>query len=134
VNIISFLFVTCCVVPGTLGSQANTPSAKVEGTVFVRDSAGNQSFVSGATVRLNGPATLEAETDATGKYVVPAVPFGIYTVEVALPGLRALRTVKTGADHRLDLYTRSDSPNRTQVHRSISASDHYPLSITLAFT
>jgi hypothetical protein len=50
--------------------------------------------VSGATVRLDGPATLEAETDANGKYVVAAVPFGTYTVEVALPGLKALRTVQ----------------------------------------
>jgi Carboxypeptidase regulatory-like domain len=91
---IFFLFVTCCFVPGTLGSQANTPSAKIEGTVFVRDSAGNQSFASGATVRLDGAATLEAETDANGKYAVAAVPFGTYTVEVALPGLKALRTVQ----------------------------------------
>src|ERR1700730_11093868 len=36
---IIFLFVTCCFVPGTLGGQANAPSAKIEGTVFVRDSA-----------------------------------------------------------------------------------------------
>jgi outer membrane receptor for ferrienterochelin and colicin len=93
-KIIFFLFVTCCFVPGTLGSQTNTPSAKIEGTVFVRDSAGNQSFVSGATVRLHGPAALEAETDANGKYVVAAVPLGTYTVEVALPGLKALRTVQ----------------------------------------
>jgi outer membrane receptor for ferrienterochelin and colicin len=94
VKIIFFLFVACCFVPGTLRSQANTPSAKIEGTVFVRDSAGNQSFVSGATVRLDGPATLEAETDANGKCVVAGVPFGTYTVEVVLPGLKALRTVK----------------------------------------
>jgi hypothetical protein len=93
-KIVFSLFVTCCFVPGTLGSQANTPSAKIEGTVFVRDSAGNLSFVSGATVRLDGPATLEAETDANGKYVVAVVPFGTYTVEVALPGLKALRTVQ----------------------------------------
>jgi outer membrane receptor for ferrienterochelin and colicin len=94
VKIIFFLFVACCFVPGTLRSQANTPSAKIEGTVFVRDSAGNQSFVSGATVRLDGPATLEAETDANGKYVVAGVLFGTYTVEVVLPGLKALRTLK----------------------------------------
>ena len=45
-------------------------------------------------MRLDGPATLEAETDANGRYVVAAVPFGTYTVEVALPGLKALRTVQ----------------------------------------
>jgi hypothetical protein len=106
-KIIFFLCVTCCFVPGTLGSQANTPSAKIEGTVFVRDSAGNQTFVSGATVRLDGPATLEAETDANGKYVVAAVPFGTYTVEVALPGLKALRTIQVeGSEVRLPLELR----------------------------
>jgi hypothetical protein len=93
-KVIFFVFVTCCFVPGTLGSQANTPRAKIEGTVFVRDSVGNQSFVSGATVRLDGPTILEAETDVNGEYVVAAVPFGTYTVEVALPGLKALRTVQ----------------------------------------
>ena len=103
-KIIFFLFVTCCFVPGTLGSQANTPSAKVAGTVFVRDSAGNEAFVSGATVRLDRPATLEAQTDANGKYVVAGVPFGTYTVEVALPGLKALRTVQVeGNEVRLPL-------------------------------
>jgi hypothetical protein len=93
-KMIFLLFVTGCFVPGTLGSQANTPSAKIEGTVFVRDSAGHPSFVSDATVRLDGPATVEAKTDAKGKYIVAAVPFGTYTVEVALPGLQALRTVQ----------------------------------------
>jgi hypothetical protein len=75
VKIIFHLFVTCCFVPGTLASQANTPRAKIVGTVFLRDSAVSQSFVSGATVRIDGPATLEAETDANGKYVVAGVPF-----------------------------------------------------------
>ena len=93
-RIIFFLFVTCCLVPGALGKQANTASAKIEGTVFVRDSAGNQSFVAGATVRLTGPATLQAKTDPNGKYVVAAVPFGTYTVEAVLPGLEARQTIQ----------------------------------------
>jgi hypothetical protein len=96
-KIIFFLFVTCCFVPGTLGSQANTPTAKIEGTIFVRDSAGNQSFVSGAKVRLDGPATVEAETDANGKFVVAAVPFGTYTVEAVSPGLQAVQVVQVEA-------------------------------------
>ncbi len=38
-----------------LGKQANTASAKVEGTVFVRNSSERQSFVAGATVKLSAP-------------------------------------------------------------------------------
>jgi outer membrane receptor for ferrienterochelin and colicin len=96
-KIIFFLFVTCCFVPGTSGSQANTPSAKIEGTVFVRDSAGNPSFVAGASVKLSGQATFETESDENGKYVIAAVPLGTYTVEAVSPGLKAVQAVHVEA-------------------------------------
>src|SRR5258707_10435941 len=86
-TILFSLFVICCLAPALRGKQANTDSARVEGPVFFLDSAGNQSFVAGAKVKLNGPATLETETDGTGKYVVAAVPVGFYTVEAEFPGL-----------------------------------------------
>jgi hypothetical protein len=60
---------------------------------FVRDSAGNQSFVDGAKVKLNGPATLETETDGKGSYVFTAVPLGTYTLEAVSAGLEARQTV-----------------------------------------
>jgi hypothetical protein len=91
--IFSFL-VICLFASAMRGAQANVATAKVEGTVFVRDSAGNQSFVSGAKVKLNGPITVETETDANGKYVAGAVPFGTYTFEVVFPGLKVLQTIQ----------------------------------------
>jgi hypothetical protein len=87
------LFLICCFASAVRGKQANTATATVEGTVFVRGSAGDRSFVAGAKVKLNGPATLETETDEDGKYIVAAVPFGTYTVEAVFPGLEARQTV-----------------------------------------
>jgi hypothetical protein len=87
------LLVICIFASAAQGQQALTASAKVAGTVFVRDSAGNQSFVDGAKVKLNGPATLETETDGKGSYAFTAVPLGTYTLEAVSPGLEARQTV-----------------------------------------
>jgi Carboxypeptidase regulatory-like domain len=73
------------------GKQPNPDSAKVEGTVFVQDAAGNQFFVAGASVKFSGPATFETESDENGRYVIAAVPGGTYSVEAIFPGLKAVR-------------------------------------------
>jgi hypothetical protein len=95
------LLVICIFASAAQGQQALTASAKVAGTVFVRDSAGNQSFVDGAKVKLNGPATLETETDGKGNYVFVAVPLGTYTLEAVSPGLEAQQTVSITANQIL---------------------------------
>ncbi len=87
----------CLFAAVVLGNEPDTAGARVEGSVFVQDSAGDQSFVAGASVRFSGPACFEAESDENGKYVIAAVPFGTYTVEAAAPGLRAVREVHVGA-------------------------------------
>jgi Carboxypeptidase regulatory-like domain/TonB dependent receptor-like, beta-barrel len=69
----------------------------VEGTVFVQDSSGNRSLVAGATVKLNGPVTFEAQTDASGNYVFTGVRFGTYTLEAFSPGLKSVQTVRIEA-------------------------------------
>ena len=75
------------------GKQPDTGGAKVEGTVFVQDAAGNQSFVAGASVKFSGPVTFETESDENGRYVLAAVPSGSYLVEAIFPGLKAVREV-----------------------------------------
>jgi hypothetical protein len=95
VFLLLFLFLAICLFAlASWGKQPNTGGAKVEGTVFVRDTAGNQSFVAGATVKFSGPATFETETDENGKYIVADVPFGTYELEVLFPGLQAQQTVR----------------------------------------
>src|SRR5208282_1579229 len=74
-----FEFLAICMFPLTFwGKQLDTSVAKVEGTVFVLDAAGNQSFVAGASVKFSGPATFDTESDENGKYVLAVVPFGTY--------------------------------------------------------
>lgn len=76
------------------GKQPNAATAKVSGTVFVQDSAGNRSVVPAARVKLDGPVTFETETDENGDYVVVAVPPGTYTVEAVSPGLEIRQTLR----------------------------------------
>jgi hypothetical protein len=92
-----FVLFLNCFVHTAWAAQVSAVSARVEGTVFVRDSAGNQSLVAGATVKFRGPASFETETDENGKYVIAAVPFGTYTVDVVFPGLKAVREVHVEA-------------------------------------
>ncbi len=91
------LFAICLFAIGSWGKQLNTTTAKVEGTVFIQDSAGDQSFVAGASVKLSGPATFETESDENGKYVIAAVPLGTYTIEAVSPGLKAVQAVHVEA-------------------------------------
>jgi len=87
------LLAICLFASAARGNQADTVGAKVEGSVFVRDSAGNQSFVAGAIVKFSGPATFETESDENGEYVIAAVPFGTYTVEAVSQDLKVVQAV-----------------------------------------
>jgi outer membrane receptor for ferrienterochelin and colicin len=75
------------------GKQIDTVVAKVEGTVFVTDSDGKQSFIAGATVKVTGPVTCDTQTDENGKYACEAVRFGTYALEAVSPGLKAVATI-----------------------------------------
>src|SRR5260370_11842648 len=63
VFLLLFLPFAICLFPiASWGKQLNSPTAKVEGTVFIQDSRGNQSFVAGASVKLSGQAPFETES------------------------------------------------------------------------
>jgi hypothetical protein len=74
--------------------QTNATTAKVAGTVFVQDSAGNRSVVAGAKVKLDGPASFETETNENGNYLIASVPLGTYTFEAVSPGLEIRQTLR----------------------------------------
>jgi len=88
------LLVTLCFVPLASGKQTDIVGAKIEGTIFVTDSEGKQSFVPGATVKLTGPVTCETQTDENGRYALAAVPFGTYALEALSPGLKAVASIR----------------------------------------
>jgi hypothetical protein len=108
------LLAILCFVPWASGKQTDTAGAEVEGTIFVKDSEGNQSFVPGATVKLTGPVTRETQTDENGRYALAAVPFGSYALEALSPGLKAeasisVKTAHVEADLQLKLIAVTDS-------------------------
>src|SRR5215469_16330507 len=80
------------------GTQSNPATAKVAGTVFVQDDAGNRSIVPRAKVKLDGPTAFETETDESGRYLIASVPPGIYAVEAISPGLEIRQTLKVEGD------------------------------------
>ncbi len=88
------LLVTLCFVPLASGKQTDTVGAKIEGTIFVTDSEGKQSFVPGVTVKLTGPVTCETQTDENGRYALAAVPLGTYALEALSPGLKAVASIR----------------------------------------
>ena len=80
------------------GKQSNAATTKVAGTVFVQNSTGNRLVIAGATVKLDGPAAFETESDENGNYVFAVVPPGTYTVESVSPGLEIRKTVRVEGD------------------------------------
>jgi hypothetical protein len=95
---LSLIFATSLSTGLAYGQQSNAATTKVAGTVFVQDSAGNRSVVGGATVKFDGPAEFETETDENGNYFVATVPPGTYTVESVSPGLEIRKTVRVEGD------------------------------------
>src|SRR5579859_250494 len=85
-----FPFLLICMFALASSEKQPNTGAKVEGTVFVLDAAGNQSFVAGAAVKFNGPTTFETESDENGRFVIAAVPSGTYSIEAISPGLKAV--------------------------------------------
>jgi hypothetical protein len=88
-----WLFAICSFAHVRRAEEPDAATAKVEGIVFVQDSAGNRSGLAGAKVELNGPVAFETETDKNGSYVIAGVPPGTYTLEADSPGLEARQTV-----------------------------------------
>ena len=93
------LLLLSCFAALVSGKQVDKVSAKVEGAIFVRESDGTQSFVGGATVKLTGPVTLEAQTDENGKFSLSAVPFGTYAMVAFSPGLSAEASISVRVEY-----------------------------------
>lgn len=91
------LLLVCCCGSVAKSQRSNPESATVRGTVFIRDSAGKQSVVPGAMVRLTGSTSAEALTDQNGEYELEEVPYGRYTVEAETTGFDIVETMRVEA-------------------------------------
>ena len=74
--------------------QTSTGRATIVGSVYVVNPSAEQSFVPGAKVELNGPVSMQTESNTDGKYSFVAIPVGSYTLEATFPGLKAVQIVR----------------------------------------
>jgi hypothetical protein len=88
-------------------AQSVLPDMKtgaVRGTVFVVNTDGGRSLVSGATVRLTGPSSsTQTLTDERGDYSFTAVGPATYQIEVKAPGLVCSQVVTVVSGKSLDI-------------------------------
>ena len=101
---IALVLLAVCFGSVAMSQPSNPETVTVQGTVFVRDSAGKQSVVPGATVRLTGSTSAETRTDQNGEYEIEEVPSGTYTIEAETTGFDAVEAIRVDANElRLDL-------------------------------
>ena len=101
---IALVLLAVCFGSVAKSQPSNPETVTVQGTVFVRDSAGKQSVVPGATVRLTGSTSAETRTDQNGEYEIEEVPSGTYTIEAETTGFDAVEAIRVDANElRLDL-------------------------------
>jgi len=101
---IALVLLAVCFGSVAKSQPSNPETVTVQGTVFVRDSAGKQSVVPGATVRLTGSTSAETRTDQNGEYEIEEVPSGTYTIEAETTGFDAVEAICVDANElRLDL-------------------------------
>jgi hypothetical protein len=83
--LIAIALVSTCALAQSTGASTGS----VQGTVFTIDADGGRSVVPEAKISLDGPAHLEAESDAEGKFAFKAVPAGDYKIRTTMPGMAA---------------------------------------------
>jgi hypothetical protein len=134
--------------------ETDVKTGAVQGVVFTSDADGGRSVVPGAKVFLDGPAVRETETDDAAGCApkFPQIIAGDFNLDVSNPrpaaplsgagfrdAVQAARTPTTPPRRLLEAGRQIDwafvrgpiQANRGQVHQSVRASDHYPISFDL---
>ena len=78
---------------GALAQGTGSATGTVRGLVFTADADGGRSVVPAAKISLDGPAHLEVQTNAEGKFACNAVPPGSYRISAEAMGLAATQNV-----------------------------------------
>ena len=92
------VMIVLAIAPADIASQTTNNSGAVRGAVITKDSQG-AAYVPGAKVMLTGSGNFIAESDGEGKFNIPGVPSGNYSVTAQFAGLEAeqeLIVVQTG--------------------------------------
>jgi hypothetical protein len=101
------LLTLALIAPRNTSAQNIASRGAIQGIVFVVGSDGT-SKVPGAKVTLQGPETLDAETDGNGRYELHDIEPGTYSITATFPSLQATReiTVVAGAVIKAELELR----------------------------
>src|SRR5215469_3073327 len=128
------LLIALCLTFSSISVAQTTAAGSVEGTVFVMDSGG-ASYVPGEKITLQGPKTIEGETDGNGKYNFHDVEPGTYTIAASFPGLQATQEVliENGAVAKADLELKPIVVT-TSVTVADTASDEKVATVTESIT
>lgn len=112
----------CFCISAATGSQAQDEKGRVEGTVVVKDPAGNSSSVASVKVQLDGTVSFETTTDKHGKYVFSGVLPGSYMIHANTAGFvsEQLITVEAGKTETIDLEL---TPTEVKSSVTVTASE-----------
>ena len=88
-------------------AQTAAATGAIAGGVFVASSDGT-AYIPGAKIILQGPQTLQTETDDNGQYGFHGVQPGNYTIEARFPNLEAIQevTIPSGTVTKINLELR----------------------------
>src|SRR5689334_3752775 len=115
---------------GNLRAQIVGSSATISGSVIDPDGK----IVPAAVVSISNDTTGETrtvQTDAVGRFSLPALPVGIYTLEVTAPGFAKARSANLQLTAN-GLENISISLNIASVSEEVTVSEFLPLAATLA--
>ncbi len=83
-------------------AQSDTNPGSIKGQVLVMDSTGG-SNIPGAAIVLNGPVSLQTESDATGQYAFSSVVPGTYAIRATAPGLETQQSIVVNPGETLEI-------------------------------
>ena len=120
----------CAMGAERLQAQVTGSSATISGTVV--DPAGK--VIPGATVSIKNDLTVESHTvttDAGGRFTVPSIPVGKYTIDVTAPGFKTARSegVQLAANGLEDM---TIAMTVLGVSEEMTVTEFMPLAATLA--
>src|SRR5262249_15268199 len=72
-------------------------TGSIRGEVVTRNQNGETAVLPGARIVLHGPINKEAQSDASGAFVIDGLPPGLYEIEASAPGLNATVAIEVNS-------------------------------------
>src|SRR5215467_10374876 len=85
----SLVLLTC-----SLAQNRPAPAGSIRGETVTKNQNGETAVLPDARIVLHGPINKEAQSDASGAFVIDGLPPGLYEIEASAPGLSAMLGVE----------------------------------------